>query len=336
MLSSLALLAIGQSASATVSFSDGKFIVSGSAGRVLVPLAVEPDPLVAGRSTDSVTLKNGQVTVSFSKQGLKLTGPGGTRSTTLKEVPVSGKISSRSSNSELMAKVKAGERRLEVTGLSGYELMGDDLYLVARWAGKDGKTWLETLLRVESSGSAAPTATLVGKLPGFTTGRGVVDDVVGSRFGRLVVPTNRDGKLGCAEIAPDGNGPWTPLSAFVSRALPSADGTKVFGIVATGHKTFLVGFGSVNEANSYHTSAEISGTVMGFYDPHYLAYRNADKVNLVNLSTGATLELTPDSGFRYSSYGMLVWRPEKAPIFATLYDGSFRPTAYWRKPAQSQ
>ncbi len=329
---SLALLGAAQAQAATrLTFQDGQFILSGPGAPVVVQLeeagsevSVENGP-TEGRATAR------GVTLVASARGLRIQTAEGSIQTTLAEIPVSGRIATKASNEALMKRVRAGERSLTVTGLSGVAVLGPDVAFVARWADRDGVTWLEALMKLDPR-EVRPKPVLVGRVEGTTTARGFVDSVVTVRAGRVAMPVNREDGLTLLEIAPDGTGIGVRLGPRAERALPSEDGSRVFTLQRTPHGTVMVGVATVPAEGSHRTVAEVRGAPLGFMAPSFFRYRRGTETVLVNLNTGAEAALPAASRQRATPLGLLSWQPASTPTTATLYDGSFRVLAKWTAP----
>lgn len=315
-----------------VSFQDGAFLVTGALGSEIVPIGSK------GSASGPVDSKSGRFklvvgskTVIFDSKGLTVSMKGWSTSSSLKAVPTSGKIATKESNAELMGFVKSGERKLDVSAVSGFELRGTDLYLLARWDDKAHRPWLEAVMKIDLA-SKRPQASLLGRFDAISTATGRVDDILFERGGDLAILGNKGGKFGLAEFSIDGKSTrFTELGPAVGKARLFGGQKTAWALTATPYGTNILSLVDIDRL-SCETLGEIRGKMLSINNPGLAKYKAPEGTRMLNLLTGSEIPVETDSDQKQIENGVLVWSPSKKPTEAILLDSSFRRLALWKAP----
>lgn len=316
-----------QASPAKVAFQDGAFVVSGPLGSEIVAIqkptpGEDPIDRKLGRFRTTVQGK----TVTFDAKGLTVTQKKAVTSR-LKSVPTSGKVATKESNAELMKLVAEGRRKLEVSALSGWELLGDDLYLLLRWDDSQKKPWFEALMVMDMS-KPAPEARLVGKFSCLSFGQGPVDDVLVSKEGHFLIVGNGPDGLVLSRLSKDGARHDDKLGSSVSKAKFLPDVRTAWALTSTSYGTNVVGYFETDNP-VLHTVSEFRGRMKGILEPAYAVFDTPTGLSMVNMLSGAIKAMPKDSDQRQTANGLLLWTPSVKPTRAELLDSSFRRLAEW-------
>ncbi|MCW5940000.1 MAG: hypothetical protein KF884_10220 [Fimbriimonadaceae bacterium] len=321
---------VSQSSPNTLSYQDGAFLVGGSGNTVVVPIR-QPATDTAGldRKNQRWSAQIAGKTLTFDSNGLTIAQGAKKSISRLSSVPTSGKIATKESNEALLKLVADGVRRLEVTALSGVEIIGTKAYLLARWEDKSRNPWLEALLVVDLA-DAKPQASLIDRLPGFSYAVGLVDDVLAAREDELWALSQKGSQFSLAKFKVGQPGPpaVVPLGPTVERARISPSGRYVWTHTSTRQRTVMIGYADI-ETQEFVQAAEVRGQVTGFFEPAYSRVKTAKGTALINLFTGAQWEIAADAAVRQTSAGLLVWAPSGEPKRATLHDPHGRVVSLW-------
>lgn len=324
------LLVMAQTSVPKIDFKDGVFVVSGARGTEKVPIAgTKPvsGPLDA-KLTRFRYASEGK-TVWFDKNGIAYSQKGFRWRSTLRAVPTSGKVATKESNEELVRLLKEGQRKLDVSALSGWAVVDKQVYLLARWDDASKRPWLEALVSIDLS-QKRPEPKLAAKWPGLSFATGVVDSALVTKDGALASLANGPENFGRAEFhIQSGETMFEPLGPRVSKARFVPGTQTVWTLTPTSYGTNLLGLVNVG-ANSLRTVAEVRGKMKGVVNPAVAQYVGVDGPRWLNLHTGAETAGTMDSQAWGTSNGILVWSPSHDPKSADLFDGSFRKLATWK------
>jgi hypothetical protein len=335
LLSFLALAC--QASPVSLTFRDGAFLVGGSGNVSVVPVRQAPSETPGlDRKNQRWTSRVADSVLTFDTSGLTIVRGGQRSVTRLSSVPTSGKVATKESNEALLKLVADGVRRLEVSAMSGVEILESKVYLLARWEDKDGQTWLEALMVIDLA-EPRPLARLIDRLPGGSFAAGVVDDVLASQDGELWALYKKGSQFGMARFKLDQPGPPATVmfGPVVERARISPTGRFVWAHSSTRHGTVVIGFVDM-ESDGYIEGAEVRGRVAGFFEPAVAKVRTSAGTILVNLATGAQWQAPSDCAVRQTPAGLLVWAPPSGPKRAALHDPHGRILATWVQAAPAQ
>lgn len=313
------LLLLGQTAPPALILDRDVFVVRGLGKEVREPVVRqdEPESKASYRKDDAFAV--------WDARGITVRHGSFAYSSKLPEVALTPKLFSKEEIIAHRDAIAKGDLAKDASALSGSRRIADDVFFLVRWDDKEGKPWLEALVKV-NLGLSKPKPELVGKFEGMTPGGVPVDDQL------LVAPAG-----------PQGN---PVLSALVRKAdstwgLATYDRLeKVFGFRAFGSgllKAFPISsrlvlameatdYGKVRVARvdlttgSRRELAELPGSP-AFVDaeaPPLVKVATNLGLALRNLETGVQLNLPDKPVVRRTQAGILVWQDGK-PEAAALY-----------------
>lgn len=317
----------------TITFKDGVFTLKGPEGAEQV--STLPAFRAMNMSTGQLWLPVADKVLTFTKDGVGIRHKGKTSTTKYNTVPTSDRLFTAEEIAATKEAVKAGTRKLEVSAISGWEKVGDTVYLILRWDGvKDNRPWLEVLMEVNLKGQ--PSAKALAKLPATTTAVGRVNDKLMAENGILFSPVQdaeglkmasyslADNKLDLAPMAPN----RVTDARFIEGSLSGVAWTR------TGAGTWLVSLLD-RERKSAEVVSEIRGNMLGLYAPSILYYGRRDQRVLLNLTSGAELIVPSNVGMQSVTAGIFLWTPAQNPTAGVLYShGGFRTLERWSAPAR--
>lgn len=317
----------------TITFKDGVFTLKGPEGTEQV--STLPAFRAMNMSTGQLWLPVADKVLTFTKEGVGIRHKGKTSTTKYNTVPTSDRLFTAEEIAATKEAVAAGTRKLEVSAISGWEKVGDTVYLILRWDGvKDNRPWLEVLMEVNLKGQ--PSARALAKLPATTTAVGRVNDKLMAENGTLFSPVQdaeglkmasyslADNKLDLAPMAPN----RVTDARFIEGSLNGVAWTR------TGAGTWLVSLLD-RERKSAEVVSEIRGNMLGLYAPSILYYGRRDQRVLLNLTSGAELIVPSNVGMQSVTAGIFLWTPAQNPTAAALYShGGFRTLERWSAPAR--
>lgn len=313
----------------SISFQDGVFRLQVSSKSHNV--AIQPSSAHSSLKGTFVWTSDG-VEVRFDKRGLQAGKAGALKQIPLKAFATSPRFQSGKELRDTVQLIRAGDRSVEPSALSGYEVVNDELVMLFRWEDKKGKPWLEALA-VLAEGESGIKSVGLGRLDGIGFASGIVDDELYLEDGRLTSPTNFEGRFGIASIAADGSDrkfrrlgeevggvAWRPEvpQAFVTR--PAGEGSITISSVDT-------------ESGAWRSVLEYRGRIGNLLPEGWAKLVIDGEPWAANLWTGARAPLAANSGMEHTPFGLLVWAPGDAPKQAWLYDGNARQIRAWRASA---
>lgn len=326
----LAGLTLSQAQTNPITYQDEVFTLKGSSEPIQISTIPGLRPM--NTTTGRIWLPVGSRVLTFDEEGIGIRANNRKNFSTLPAVATSDKLFSPEEADEIKRTVASGNKSLDLNAISGWEKIGNTVYLLCRWEDKAQKPWLEALVAVDM-GQTPPQSSLIGKFQGMSTAKGRVNDKLVNYQGKLMVPTVTETGLAISAYNP-GNGEFT--SQPVSQEKQANIDLKLLensrygvSIQKTRAGTLLVGTFAIGESG--HTlSNEIRGTILGLYEPSILTYLRRGRKVLLNLLTGAEIEIPRNSGIEATSQGLFLWTPERSPKQAALYTfGSFRTLNRW-------
>ncbi|MCB0825081.1 MAG: hypothetical protein KDC26_02725 [Armatimonadetes bacterium] len=326
----LATAVIGQNNANTITYANGVFTLTSSLG--VERVKVDPGLVPMNMSTGRLWLPIDKVVVTFDHQGLGIRRNNKASYSTFSPIATSTDIMSKDAADDVNRAVANGTKTLEVSSISGWEKIGNDLYLLLRWEDSKGATWLEALTKT-SFKNGNPTTTLLGKFEGFSTAKGRVNDKLNLNDNKLTVPTLQGNELG-VETYDIASGLFSRLGVGEVNIEDAKiiEGSRYgFTIKMSPAKTYLIGLFDTTQGQ-HEMAAEIRGSLVNVYKPSILCYLRGNQKVLVNLMTGAEIALPRDVEIREVTQGLLIWTPGDKPTQATLYTyGGFRTIAGWKQ-----
>lgn len=237
----------------------------------------------------------------------------------LTEIPVSPKIFTRDEIVQTNLLVQGGARKRQASGLSGAFRVGSKVYFLFRWE-TEGERWLEALSVVDLA-DERPKSRLAGRFAGLSLDVNPGENRLFLHEGKLAVWMKTDEYWGLETFEPDSETfDSKRLGGMLESAGMASDKLGWF-VERTSHPSRVLG--------RFHTSllhrrdlVETRGSVrlMDARSPWIAVVHDDPGVYLQNLETGSRLRLPADPGFRWSSFGVVVWSPRIKPKSATLYD----------------
>jgi len=326
----LSLLASPQTApaTATITLANGNFQVVAGEARATVPVATPipawPKPTNAREWAFTATR------VRFDTKGLTISRNNQPSTSRLASVATSKMLFSPDEIDRIKRLVRQGERKLEVSGLSGAVLDGTTLYLLLRWDERDGNPWLEGIFKLEVA-DRVPEVRFVGKLPGYSFANGTVENRLIRQGDKLVAPVRaQDGwGIGSWDIK-SGETNFTRLGNIADDVLIESRTGMVTSFRRTNYESVIVSVAPPS-ATRARDIVEMRGSLLGSQIPALLAFTQGRTIVLFNANTGAKLAAPPDPGFLMTDAGLLVWAPRRNPSAATLYDGNMTVRARWNR-----
>ncbi|MCU0316075.1 MAG: hypothetical protein MUC92_05740 [Fimbriimonadaceae bacterium] len=326
----LGLAMIAQTPAREVTFANGVFTVVGPEGRSIVRTNESgPMDAAATRAYWRISGKD----VVFDQRGLTISFAGYSETATYPSVPFNTRLFSESQIAEHRRLTESGERTRTASALSGWVTRGSRLYLLLRWEDRSNRPWLEALVEYDLT-QADPAAKVLGRFRGLSTAKGRVNDRLALRGDTLMAVTNTSDGSGIAQFdLRSGESRFQPLPSKVvdGRMIPGSP----FGVTFAPSESGGTRVGVIDtNLMSARDAAEIRGSIQGVISPSVLRFLRQGRSILLNLDTGAELDLPRDSGVAAAENGILVWVPKTNPSAAALYTGDqFRTMARWTRPA---
>ena len=308
-----------------ISFADGAFTIKDGGDTVTVPLSAAGPPLEI--SAERLSMQVGGTLVTFDQRGLGIQYGDKGGFTRLGYMPTTPKLFTREQILRNVELIDAGARTAEVSAVSGFEIVGETVFLLLRWDDSEGDPWLETLVYIDTGGDA-PKVNLVGRFVGFTAARGVVSDELHGTAGRLYAVTRSESGFGIGDYSTAGQqvhyrvvpGVIDRITLFGDRFL--TERTTVYGTTLVGVLDPLT--------LSHMTVLEMRGEVVVSGLMSVLQIKENGVSSFVALGSGAKIEV--ESGWAYADtrFGVLKWYPSDAPERAELLEtGGWTSVASW-------
>ena len=170
-----AFLAGAIQAEPTLSYSNRIFTIND--GDTVHTVALDQIQMVMNPTADSMKVEIGESVITFDNRGLGLHYADKGGYTGLPAYTNTRKLWTVEEIQSNVALINEGMRSDRLNAISGYELIEDDLYILARWDDKNGDPWLEALVQVNIE-EDTPALNLLGRFDGFTFAKGPVSDVL--------------------------------------------------------------------------------------------------------------------------------------------------------------
>ncbi len=325
----LLLAAVAQDPGVSLTFDNGSFVIKSAAKTEQVSTIPKKPPLDSEEK--SFRLYYHDVIVTFDQRGLSIGSPGKMLSSKFSSFSTSKRLFEPAEIAKTEAAIRAGTRKREASGLSGYVLDGSTLYTLIRWDEKSGDPWFEVVVSVDLE-SDNPEFAYAGRFRGFTTARGRVGDRLSMVGGKLVALTETLEGFGISTLDPKtGDARFKAVGPKVQdgRLVPGA--ARAVTIDKTRSGSYRLGVVDTDKW-TYRQAAEIRGTIIGLHAPCLVQYKDRKGQMVLNLESGAEIPLPLDCKMVSVSDGLLVWAPAKNPTVAVIYvPTSFRTLARWSK-----
>ena len=306
----------------TITFSNGSFAIV--EGTETTKVAIKSP---ARQVVNSFTFKSGAAAYKWDAKGLSVTVNGKTRSTKFTDLPTSPRFFSED---EIAG--RTGHDR-SAAGLSGWEVVKDNLFLVPRWESKDKRTWLEMLVKIDLK-QASPWFETVTPLEGSSKPYSAVEDRVFQVGANLCLVSEDAGEWGLSTWPLAGGVPeFKALGEGTPVADRTTDGTLLRFIETTTYGTRIAGVVRLPSAERLNFAETRDPIFFPGESADIVQINSASGVVLRNTESGLELKLPAGVGVRNVSPGVLVWTPREAPSQAVLYSKSgLRAISRWKKP----
>lgn len=317
MFGSLLLGAVlGQATAPQITLKDGTFVVKDAVA--ISTISVDGPPRALNTKDGRWWLEIGPRVFTFDENGLGIRQGKFKSYSRLNAIATTPKLFDQAKLDEINREVAEGRRSLDVTSLSGYEVVGDRLYVLLRWETNENIPWLEAIVQFDLT-AKTPQAQLVGRFQGLSTAKGRVDDRLGQHADSLVAITQ----------VPDGAGVATwdhaQAKADFKMIAPRILDAKViegstygFTVTRTRQASFQIGLIDITRSN-FRRVFEFRGSIVGVESPCLLRISRNGVQSLVNLATGAEMPVPRNAGMRGTVQGVLLWTPASQPTLAQLY-----------------
>ena len=326
-------VAIGQTAPPQITLKDTAFILKEGAASATVSLI--PPPRTLNTQAGRWWLEIGNRVFTFDENGVGIRQGKFRSYSRLTAIATTGKLFSQEQIDHINRDAADGNRTLEVSALSGYEVIGNTLYLLVRWENKEKNPWLEAIVKFDLT-AKTPSAQLVGRFEGFSTAKGRVDDRLGSFKDALVALTQKPDGLGLAKWDHSSNqASYVPLGSRVMDAKVLDKGGYGMTIVRGKQGAWQIGLVNI-VAGDHRPVYEFRGQIVGTEEPYFLRVAKESGHQVINLDSGAEMPIARAATYKHTEFGVIVWTPQAAPKSAQLYSTeAFRFKASWAPPAQT-
>lgn len=324
-----ALLSQTQPQTREITFKDGLFTINGPEGQTKVSIKPGFEPM--NTQTGRLWIPVAGHVLTFDDKGVGFRKANRATYATYSSIATSDKIFTKEQADQINRDVAAEKKTLEVSAVSGWEKVGDSVYAILRWDDKQKKPWLEVLMRFDFP-NGKPRATYLGRFDSMTFATGRVNDKLIAENGKLICVTHgaQSSLLESFDMA-------TGLFEKKAFGTKFSDAKLIegslfgMGLERTPASTTIVSLLDREKAKAT-PAAEIRGGILGLYAPALLHYGDRSRQRLLNLETGAELELPVGCGIEAIDAGILLWTPKAAPTAAALYSPvSFRTLTRWQK-----
>lgn len=325
----MAVSIVSHQSQPSLAFRNNHFIIGGASEQ---KISILPGFQPMNTAAQQLWIPVGKRVVTYSEGKLGFRQNNHASYTHLSSLALSPQIHEQVAIEEINRDIAAGTKSMDFSAISGFEVVGEELYLLARWDTLDThQPWLELLLKITFPQGKARTDFL-HRFDGFTMAAGLVNDklVLQGEDLHAVFVDGPELELGKYNIKTK-KASAKVLQAKVDEAKLFEESRFGFTLTKTPAGTFLVGL--INTDTASHTyQAEIRGSIFDAFKPCMLGYVQNDRKVLLNLMTGAQVDLPLDSGIVSASTGLLVWSPEKKPTEGVLYNfGGLKRLASWKK-----
>lgn len=312
----------------SLSLKDGQWVTGDAKGTTSVPV----NPPVPKPAT-VFSMKIDKTWVVFDERGLTVRNPKGAKSSTFSEIPTSPKVLPRAGIQDVITRVNKGEISKNASGVSGWELVDDNLYIVLRWNEKAGDPWLEALFKLDTSNPKELKPVFLARLNGITQARNAVVDELHMVGEKLVSVVTNSGGWGLATWdLQQAFGRYQQLGEGIGRhSLRSDKNTLLYT------ETLSYGAeraGTIDLETLKRTDLfEARGTIKFVQYPGVvLAVTRGDKVALHVADSGLEAEYPADCAYASTAHGIVVWTPRAKPDNAWLLDpATLKARATWTR-----
>ena len=223
-----------------------------------------------------------------------------------------------------------GRRSRRAAALSGWQFVGDDIYMVFRWDEQGGRPWLEALFKVNVT-ARDRKPTLVGRFAGLSQARKPLEDRLFLHDGQPSMIVTREGDWGLASWNLEAGEPrYEPLGTRLTHAMASPDGDVVYFVELTTYGMSVAGRIPLNggereryaEFRGNGTFVATAPPILCIEDERGVRYRLCASGQEQSFALGTSAVMTEK--------GLLVYSPKEAPQRAVLVSTEdLTPLARW-------
>jgi hypothetical protein len=296
---------------------------------ILKPESVAP-------SVTNFEFRDGTTALTWNKDGMTIQVDKYKRTTRFVDVPTSPRIFSKEQVLDAIRGVEKGERSLAATRLTGYELVGNIMYLLMRWDYSDGRPLFEVLTQIDIS-QPRPWFKVLEKMPTVSkVDSGDADELFLTRD-RLAVVGSMGEKWGLAT--------WDIERKFVRyfslgeglfrHSIPRGDNRNLLFIERTAYKTWLAGRVNLDGLTRENVAESKDKVSFVSVDPTVVRIDSVDECRIRFVDSGREQTFAAFTGARLTKNGLLAWSPAKAPTQAAFFPiDSWTAIGNWRQAAR--
>jgi len=311
-------------------FAGGVFVITDATGVTRVnPKAT---PAVAARAFE---IKVGTKSIAWGEKGLTVTVGQRSRTTRFSDLPVSPRFFYAEDLAQVNERMASKEITKEASGLSGWEQVGDIVYLLPRWNDARKAAWLEMLVKVDMS-QPNPWFETLAVWKGLTPATLAVEDQLVPAPGGLRSVTNLDGGWGVTtwQESDPGTTMYQEFGRFPRTFAWNANFSELRFVERTNYGTQLAGRVDIATQTRANLSEGRDPILFPGETSEILQTNTPRQVVLRNADSGLELRLPTNVGTRNVAPGVLVWTPRENPTQAVLYSKiNLRAIARWPAPA---
>ncbi len=278
-------------------------------------------------------LKDRKSTLSWDAKGLTVKTGTQVRTTKFADLPTLAKFFTPDEIQSYRSQLASKEVKADAVALSGWERVGEILYLVPRWETKAKKTWLEMIVRVDLN-KPSPWIEPMAVVDGFSTAKLAVEDHLIRTPGGVGMVAERDGEWGFSFWGmKDPATTFRAIGQFPRLFDVNADGTVLRFIEKTSYGTQLAGMAKLPTGERSDLAENRDPMHFPGDTAEIVQISSPKSVTLRNTESGLELKLPASVGVRNVPPGVLVWVPRENPTQAVLYSrAGLRAIARWSKP----
>ncbi len=312
-----------------LAYDGWNFVATGSNWTERVPVSTATLP-----PAKTFEFSDGELSIKFDGKQMTITLGKYTRSTRFPDIPTSPRLFSKEQIRDAIQGIEAGSRAREVSALSGYELLGDQMYLLLRWDDEDRKPIFEALVSIDLA-EAIPWFKVVDKMPGVSTATGSISDELLVVNGRLATVAKNSEKWGLATWDLDKKYTrFYPIGSGLMRySIPSQAPSKLLFVERTSYGSWLAG--RVDLATNEREDLAEDRDKVSFVatDPTVLRFDSEQGCRIRYLASGLESSFPAWTAARDTPHGLITWYPSTKPTTATWYaKGTWTPVARWTQP----
>lgn len=307
-----------------------EFVLSRAGKTERVPLKPPTDQSTLFWPPEPLLFRKDDAYVVWDVRGLTIRQKDWLYHTWLTSVPTSPRLFTREEILETKELLQKGDRQQNASTLAGAYRDGNDVFLLAKWEDRTGRTWAEALFKVDLT-EAKPKPALIGKFDGLSLNLRPGKSALFSRDGKPSVWIRTDDAWGLGSFDTTGEiFEFKRVGERLEKAELTSERVGWFIERTALPSRILYRWDSVTLAK--RQLLETPGTIrpINKVEPWIAVVEEDEAIYLQNAATGSRNQLPPDAGYRTTSFGVLVWTPFLRPRSAVLFDPEkWTPRARW-------